>query len=84
MKVEGNKRGFTFCDKSGDIILLATPNLWNNIQIVRTYILRHNVFNSISLMTKYLDFETLYYTSDKVMCHIIDNVEDIRKICFPT
>jgi len=31
LRVEGDKSGSTFCDKSGDAILLATPNLWGNI-----------------------------------------------------
>jgi len=31
LRVEGNKSGFTFCDKSGDAVLLAIPNLWRNI-----------------------------------------------------
>ena len=30
LRVEGNKSDSTFCDKSGDTILLATPNLWGN------------------------------------------------------
>ena len=31
LRVEDNKSGSTFCDKSGDTVLLATPNLWSNI-----------------------------------------------------
>ena len=31
LRVEGNKSDFTFCDKSGDAVLLAIPNLWRNI-----------------------------------------------------
>jgi len=31
LRVEGNKSGSTFHDKSGNAILLATPNLWDNI-----------------------------------------------------
>jgi len=31
LRVEGNKSGSTFCDKSDDAVLLATPNLWSNI-----------------------------------------------------
>jgi len=27
LRMEGNKSGSTFCDKSGDAVLLATPNL---------------------------------------------------------
>ena len=87
LRVEGNKSGSTFCDKSGDIILLATPNLWDNIQIVRTHILKHDVPNPISLITRYLDFETLHHyfghASDEIMCHVLNNVEDMKKILFP-
>jgi len=43
LRVEGNKSSFTFCDKSGNAVLLATPNLWSNVQIVRTCILKHNI-----------------------------------------
>jgi len=71
LRVEGNKSGFTFCDKSGNTVLLATPNLWGNIQIIRTHILKHDDPNPISLITRHLDFETLHHhfghTSDKVM-----------------
>ena len=88
LRVEDNKSGSTFCDKSGDTVLLATPNLWSNIQIVRTHILKHNVLNPVSLATRHLDFETLHYcfgyASDEVICHVLDNVEDAKKICFLT
>ena len=40
LRVEDNKSGSTFCDKYGDAILLAIPNLQGNIQIVRTHILK--------------------------------------------
>jgi len=55
----GDKNSFIFHDKSGDAVLLAIPNLWDNIQIVRTHILKHNVTNFVSFTTRYLDFETL-------------------------
>jgi len=88
LRVEDDKSSSTFCNKSYNTILLATPNLWSNIQIVRTYILKYNVSNSISLITRHLNFETLYYcfghASDKVICHILDSVEDTKNICFPT
>ena len=88
MRVESNKSSSTFHNKSGDTVLLATPNLWDNVQIVRTCILKHNVSNSISLTTKYLDFETLHYcfehASDEVEHHVLDNVKNTKKICFPT
>ena len=42
----------------------------------------------MSLVTRYLDFETLHccfgHISDEVMCHILDNVEDAKKIHFST
>ena len=31
LRVEGNKSSFTFYDKSGNAVLLVTPNLWDNI-----------------------------------------------------
>ena len=88
MRVEGDKSGSTFHNKSGVAILLAIPNLWNNIQTVRTYILKHNVSNSISLVMKHLDFETLHccfgHISDEVIHYVLGNVEDMKKICFLT
>ena len=42
----------------------------------------------MSLVTRYLDFETLHYyfehVSDEVMQHVLNNVEDTKKICFLT
>ena len=88
LRVKGNKSGFTFCNKFGNAVLSATLNLWGNIQIVRACIFKNNVSNPISLTTRHLDFEILHhcfkYTSDEVICHILDNVEDIKKIYFPT
>ena len=41
----------------------------------------------MSLVTKHLDFETLHHyfghTSDEVICHVLNNVEDAKKIHFP-
>jgi len=87
LRIKGNKSNSTFYNKSSDAILSATPNLWDSIQIVRTCILKHNISNSVSLAIKYLDFETLYYNfeyiSNKVMYYVLDNIEDMMKICFP-
>ena len=84
--MEDNKSGSTFHDKSGYTILLVTLNLWGNIQIVKTCILKHNVSNPMSLVVRYLNFETLYYhfghAPDMVMYHVLDNVEDTKKIYF--
>jgi len=86
--MEGNKSGSTFCDKSGDAVLLATPNFWGNIQIVKICILKHDVPNLVSLVIKHPDFETLHchfgHASNEVMCHVLDNVEDAKKIHFLT
>jgi len=86
--VEGDKSGSTFCNKSGNTVLLATPNLCSNIQIVRTHILKHDVFNPVSLTIRHLDFETLHchfgHASNEIIHHILDNVENAKKICFPT
>ena len=42
----------------------------------------------MNLVTRHLDFETLHcyfgHVSDEVMHHVLDNVEDAKKICFPT
>ena len=88
LRVKGNKGSSTFCDKSGDAVLLATPNLWGNIQIVRTCILKHDVPNSVSLVIRHLDIETLHcyfgHASDEVMYYVLDNVEDAKKIHFLT
>jgi len=75
-------------DKFGNAVLLVVSNLWDNIKIVKTYILKYNIFSPVSLTTRYLDFETLYYhfehVSDEVIHHILDNIEDTKKSCFPT
>ena len=88
LRVKGDKSGSTFHNKSGNAVLLATLNLCSNIQIIRTHILKYNVFNLVSLKTRYLDFKTLHHhfghASDKVMHHILNNVEDAKKIHFPT
>ena len=88
LRVESNKSGSTFHDKSGDAVLLATPNLQGNIQIVKTHILKHDVPNPVSFVTRHLDFETLHccfgHVSDEIICHVLDNVEDVKKIHFST
>jgi len=88
LRMEGNKSGSTFHDKSGDAVLLATPNLWGNIQIIRTCILKHDYPNPMSFAIRHLDFETLHHhfghTSDKIMHHVFNNAEDMKKICFLT
>ena len=91
--MEDNKSSFIFHDKSSNAVLSVTPNLWNNIQIVRTLILKHNISNSMSFTTKYSDFETLHccfgHVSNKVMCYVLNNVKDVKnlfpniKICLP-
>jgi len=77
----------TFYDLSGDAVLSALPNLWGNIQVVRTCIIKNNIPNLVSLVTKYLDYETIHcqlgHISDKAMRHISNNAESAKKICFP-
>ena len=84
LRVEGVKSSSTFHKKSSDAVLLATPNLWNNIQILKTCILKYNIPNPVSLTTRHLDFETWHHyfghASDKVMYHVLDNIEDIKKM----
>ena len=88
LRVESDKSSSTFCDKFCDAILSATPNLWGNIQIIRTHILKQDVSNPVGLITRHLDFETLYcyfgYASDEVIYHVLDNDEDVKEIYFPT
>jgi len=88
LRVEDNKSGSTFYNKFDNAVLLATSNLWSNIQIVRTHILKHDISNPISLTTRYLDSDILHHyfghTFDEVICHVFDNIEDINKINFPT
>jgi len=42
----------------------------------------------MSFVIRHLDFETLHYhfghVSDEVMHHVLDNIEDAKKIFFPT
>jgi len=54
---------------------------------VRTCIIKNNVSNPMSLITRHPDYEIIYHRlghiSDKAMRHISDNVKDAEKICFP-
>ena len=84
--LEGNKSSSTFCDKSDNAVLLATPNLWGNIQIVRTCILKHNVSNLMSSCNKtprFWDFALSFWIW-LWWSYVLDNVEDTRKFHFPT
>ena len=87
LRVEGNKSDFTFYNKSCDAVLLATPNFLGNIQIVRACIFKYNISNSMSLIIK-SNSKTLYYcfglTFDKAICHVFNNIEDVKKIYFLT
>jgi len=87
LSIEGTMDGSTFCDSSGDVVLSALPNLWGSIQVVKTCIIKNNVPNPMSLVTRHPDYETIHcrlgHISDKAMRHISDNVEGAKKICFP-
>jgi len=54
---------------------------------MRTCIIKNNVPNPVSLVTRHPDYETIHcrlgHISDEAMRHISDNVEDTEKICFP-
>jgi len=54
---------------------------------VRTCIIKNNVPNPVSLVTRYPDYETIYrqlgHISDEAMRHVPDNVEGAEKVCFP-
>ena len=52
--------GSTFFDSFGDAILSALSNLWKSIQIVRTCIIKNNVPNPVSLVTRHPDYETIH------------------------
>ena len=88
MRVEDNKSRSTFYDKSGDTVLLATANVWDNIKIVETYIVKYNVSNLMSVVIRYLDIETLDCgfrdTSEKIIYDVVEDVEDVKKNYFPT
>jgi len=87
LSIEDTMDGLTFCDLSGDVVLSTLPNLWESIQVVRTCIIKNNILNPISLVTRHLYYETIHcqlgHIFDEAMRHISDNVEGIKKICFP-
>jgi len=87
LSIESTMDGSTFCDLSGDTVLSALPNLWESTQVVRTCIIKNNVSNPISLVTRHPDYETIHHClghiSDEAMKHVSDNVEGTEKICFP-
>jgi len=87
LSIEGTMDGSTFHDSSGNAVLSALPNLWGSIQVVRTCIIKNNVPNSVSLVTRHPNYETIHcclgHISDEAMRHISDNVEGAEKICFP-
>ena len=74
-----------YCISSIQIYLLFTKQI---LQIKRARILKYDISNPVSLVTRHLDFETLYHcfghASNEVMHYILNNVEDIKKIHFPT
>jgi len=55
---------------------------------MKTYILKYNVSNSVNLMMRYVDFETLHHcfghAYHEVIYYVLDNAEYTKKICFPT
>jgi len=87
LSIEGTMDGSTFHDSFGDVVLSALPNLWRSIQVVRTCIIKNNVPNPVSLVTRHPDYETIHrrlgHISDKAMRHLPDNVEGAEKVCFP-
>ena len=86
LSIEGTMDGSTFCDSSGDAVLSALPNLWGSIQVMRTCIIKNNVPNLVSLVTRHPDYETIHHhlghISDEAMRHSSDNIEGAKKICF--
>jgi len=55
---------------------------------MKTCILKYNISNPVSLITRHLDFETLHYcfgyASDKAIYQVLDNIENVKKIHFLT
>ena len=60
LSIKGTIDGSTFHDLSSDAVLSALSNLWGSIQVVRTYIIKNNVPNPMSLIIRHLDYETIY------------------------
>jgi len=87
LSIKGTIDGSTFRDLSGDAVLSALPNLWGSIQVVRTCIIKNNIPNPVSLVTRHPDYETIHHRlghiSNEAMRHISNNVEGAEKICFP-
>jgi len=61
LSIEGTMDGSTLRDSSGDAVLSALPNLWESIQVVRTCIIKNNVPNPMSLVTRHPDYETIHH-----------------------
>ena len=61
LSIEGTMDGSTFYDSSGDAVLSALHNLWGSIQVVRTCIIKNNVSNPVSLVTRHPDYETIHH-----------------------
>jgi len=87
LSIQDTMDGLTFHDLSGDAVLSALPNLWGSIQVMRTCIIKNNIPNPVSLITRHPDYETIHcrlgHIFDEAMRHISDNVEGAKKICFP-
>ena len=60
LSIEGTMDGSTFCGSSSDTVLSALPNLWGSIQVIRTYIIKNNVSNPMSLVTRHPDYEIIH------------------------
>jgi len=60
LSIEGTMDSLTFCNSSGDAVLSALSNLWESIQVVKTCIIKNNVPNPVSLVTRHPDYETIH------------------------
>jgi len=60
LSIEGTIDSLTFCNSSGNAVLSVLPNLWGSIQVVRTCIIKNNVPNPMSLVTRYPDYKTIH------------------------
>ena len=54
---------------------------------MRICIIKNSVPNPMSLVTRHLDYKTIYHQlghiSDEAMGHVPNSIEDAEKICFP-
>jgi len=87
LSIEDTIDGLSFHNSSGDAVLFVLPNLWESIQVVKTCIIKNNIPNPVSLVTRHLDYEIIHcqlgHISDEAIRHIPDNVEGAKEDLLP-